>query len=412
MNTIPRLPTIDDVELREKKVLIRVDFNSPISRDGEILDDSRIKAHIPTLKKLLDLNNSIVILSHQGRPGGRDFISLRPHAQLLSQFLDMEVKFVEDVIGPTALNEIKELKNGEILLLDNVRIISEEIIEASPDIQKQTLLVRRLSPLFDYFIFDAFATAHRSQPSIIGFPLVMPSVIGSVMEKELNALAKVLNSSEPPRIFVLGGAKVWDTIKIIEYLNRRKLADRILTTGLVGLTFHVAKGGGVQPSVLKFLEEMGLTSLIPRARRVVLSAAPIDTPYDLRVLKEDGSVAEEPIPYVDGKPMDIGSYTTSMYSELIKEAKVVVMRGPAGYVEDPRFRKGTEELLRAAIESPAFIVIGGGHLGAMLKGVKTGGMHVSTGGGALLLALSGEPLPAVLALKESAKKFLGWKYED
>lgn len=402
---------MDDVDINGKKVLVRVDFNCPIETGGEIIDDTRIRAHVPTIKKLLNLNASVVLISHQGRPGSRDFVSLAKHAMRLSDYLGLEVKFIEDVMGPAALSEIKNLKKGEVLLLDNVRFVSEEIIEASPEIQKQTYLVRRLSPLFDYFIFDAFATAHRSQPSIVGFPLVLPSVVGELMRKELEALHKVMNSVEPPRVFVLGGAKVRDTIKIIEYLTKKQVADRILTTGLVGLTFHVAKGGKVGKSVIKFLEEKGLTSLVPRARRVVLSGAPIDTPYDLKVLKGDGSIAEEPVHYVNGKPMDIGSYTVGMYSELIKEARIVVMRGPAGYVEDPRFRKGTEELLRAALESSAFIVIGGGHLGAMLKSTLREGIHVSTGGGALLLALSGEPLPAVTTLELSAKKFLGWDYE-
>ncbi len=405
---VASLPSIDDVDLSGKKVLVRVDFNCPIGVEGEIIDDSRIKAHLPTIRRLVERDASVVIISHQGRPGSRDFVSLRNHADRLSSLLNQEVKFVEDVMGPTALDTIRELKEGEVLLLDNVRFVSEEIIEAPPEIQKQTYLVRRLAPLFDYYVFDAFATAHRSQPSIVGFPLAIPSVVGELMKKELEALERVMSSAEPPKLFVLGGAKVRDTVKIVEYLTKRRVADRILTTGLVGLTFHVAKGGRVGKSVLSFLEEKGLTALIPRARTVVLSGAPIDTPYDLKVLKGDGSIVEEPIHVVDGKPMDVGTYTVSMYSELIKEAKIVVMRGPAGYVEDPRFRKGTEDLLRAALESPAFVVIGGGHLGAMMKGYSREGIHVSTGGGALLLALSGEPLPAVLALEHSAKKFLGW----
>ncbi len=406
------LPSINDVNLEGLKTLVRVDFNCPIDKEGEILDETRIKAHLPTIKKLLDSNSSIVLITHQGRPGSKDFVSLRKHAEKLSELLGMEVKFIEDVMGPAAQEKIKNLRVGEILLLDNVRFVSEEIIEAPPEIQKQTYLVRRLAPLFDMYVFDAFATAHRSQPSIVGFPLVLTSVLGELMKAELSALEKVMNTAEPPKLFVLGGAKVRDTIKIVEYLTKKRIADRILTTGLVGLTFHVAKGGRVGKSVINFLEEKGLTTLIHRARGVVLSGAPVDTPYDLKVLREDGTVVEEPIHVVDGKPMDIGTYTVSMYSELIKEAKIVVMRGPAGYIEDPRFRKGTEDLLRAALESNAFVVIGGGHLGVMLKDVKAKSIHISTGGGALLLALAGEPLPAIAALEQSTKKFLGWKYED
>ncbi len=404
-----RLPTLDDIDLSGKRVLVRVDFNCPIGEDGSILDDTRIRAHIPTIKKLLERGAGIVLVTHQGRPGGRDFISLHPHRELLAKYLSMDVKFIEDVMGPAAIEAIESVKQGDVLLLDNVRFVSEEMIESSPEVQSRTYLVRRLAPHFNYFIFDAFATAHRSQPSIVGFPLVLPSAIGELMKKELDALERVIQASSPPRVFVLGGAKVHDTIRIIEYLTKRKIADRILTCGLVGLTFHVAKGGRVSKSVKRVLEETGLFSLVPRARRVLLSGAPVDTPYDYKVLKSNGDIVEEPVFSVDGKPLDIGTYTLEMYSELIKEAKIVVMRGPAGYVEDPRFRKGTEELLKAAIESQAFVVIGGGHLAAMIKEARREGMHVSTGGGALLVALSGEPLPAVLALRISARKFFGGK---
>ncbi len=402
------LPSLDDIALQGKKVLVRVDFNSPISEDGRILDDSRIRAHVGTVKKLVEAGAAVTLTSHQGRPGTSDFRDLSAHAERLSQLLGMDVGFVDDVMGPEARRRIKQLKPGEVLLLDNVRFVSEEIIEAPPEVQARTYLVRRLAPLFNAFVFDAFATSHRSQPSIVGFPMVLPSVAGELMRREMDALRRVLEASEPPRVFVLGGAKVRDTIRIVEYLTKRGVADRILTAGLVGLVFHVAKGGRVGKVVMKFLEEKGLLTLIPRARRVILSGAPIDTPYDLRVLRDDGSVAEEPVHNLTGKPMDIGPYTTAMYSELIKEAKVVVMRGPAGRIEDERFRAGTEDLLRAALMSRAFVVIGGGHLGAMMRsvGVRREGIHISTGGGALLFALSGETLPAVAALRKSAEKFL------
>ncbi len=403
-----QLPAIDDIELTGRKVLVRVDFNSPVDKDGRIIDDSRIKAHKPTLMKLINTGAATVVITHQGRPGDNDFITLETHFEKLREVLGIDVKFVDDVIGPAALKAVKDLKGGEVLLLDNVRIVSEELIEAEPEKQAKTYLVRRLSPFFDYFVFDAFATAHRSQPSIVGFPIALPSLMGYVMKHELNALKRSLSSSETPKLFVLGGAKVRDTIKIVEFLTKRRVADRILTTGLVGLTFHVAKGGRAGKSLLKFLDERGLTTLIPLARRVVLSGAPVDTPYDVKVIKEDGRVVEEPINIADGVPVDIGSYTVLMYSEMIRESSVVVMRGPAGYVEDSRFRSGTLELLKAAFESNAYLIVGGGHLGSMFDEIpvrKEGGFHISTGGGALLIALSGESLPALKALELSYRKF-------
>lgn len=401
----PRLLSISDVDVSGKKLLIRVDFNCPIGTNGEILDDSRIKSHVITVKEAVERGASVVLISHQGRPGEEDFVTLEKHSEILSKYLGAEVKFIPDVIGPTAINEISKLRSGEVLLLDNLRLVSEEIIEAVPEVQAKTYLVRRLAPHFNYFVFDAFATAHRSQPSIVGLPMVLPSLIGNVMKKELNALSKVFEAGEGPRLFILGGAKVQDTIKIIEFLTKNKVADRILTVGLVGLFLHVAKGGRISDESMKVLESKGLLTLIPRARKLILSGAPIETPYDYVVLTSDGNVREESVYSLSGKALDIGSYTISMYSELIRDSGLIVMRGPAGYVEDSRFRKGTIELLNSVLRSNAFVIIGGGHLGAMVSGDDRYNLHISTGGGALLIYLSGEPLPAINALVESTKKF-------
>jgi phosphoglycerate kinase len=405
---LPKLPTIEDADPRGVKVLVRVDFNVPLDTEGNILDDSRIKAHVPTVEALLERDCTVVLVSHQGRPGEDGFTQLKPHSEVLSKYLGREVRFVEDVIGPAAIDEIRKLKQGEVLLLDNVRFVSEELIEAPPDVHARSFLVRRLAPLFDLFVFDAFATAHRSQPSIVGFPLVLKSVVGHLMKREVDALRKILDADYKPRVFVLGGAKVSDTLKIVENLIKNRLADRILTTGLVALVFHAARGGIVSEHVLKVLEERGLLSLVPRARRILLSGAPIDVPLDYVVLRNDGIVDECPASNITGRPMDIGTYTIHMYSELMKDSKLIVMRGPAGYLEDPRFRSGSEALISSALRSDAFLIIGGGHLGALVGNTTKEKMHISTGGGALLMALAGEELPAIKALVESARKFFNW----
>lgn len=405
---LPKLPTIDDVDIGNSKVLVRVDFNVPLDSEGRILDDSRIKAYIPTIRALLGKGCTVVLMSHQGRPGEEGFTQLRPHSEVLSKYLGTEVSFVEDVMGPTAISEIRKLRSGEVLLLDNVRFVSEELVEAPPEVHARSFLVRRLAPLFDYFVFDAFATAHRSQPSIVGFPMVLRSVVGYVMKSEVEALRKIIDSNYTPRVFVLGGAKVADTLKIIENLTRNRLADRILTTGLVALVFHAARGGRISEHVLRILEERGLMTLVPRARRILLGGAPVDVPLDYVVLEDDSSVNECPASTIVGKPMDIGTYTIHMYSELMKDAKLIVMRGPAGYIEDPRFRSGSEALISSALRSSAFVVIGGGHLGALIGESLREKLYVSTGGGALLMALAGEELPAIRALSESARNFLGW----
>ncbi|WP_075050582.1 phosphoglycerate kinase [Ignicoccus islandicus] len=401
------MATLDDVNLEGKKVLVRVDFNSPVSGE-ELLDDSRIRAHVPTIKELLDKGASIVLISHQGRPGEPDFITLEPHAAKLSKLLGQTVQFVDDVMGPEARKRIKSLKPGEVLLLDNVRFLAEENINAPPERQAETYLVRRLAKLFDLYVNDAFATAHRSQPSIVGFPMVLPGVMGRLMQREVEALSKIFNPKESPKVFVLGGGKVPDSLSIIENIIQNKVADRILTTGLLSELFLVAKGIDLGDKNMKFLERKGILSLVPKARRLLLMGAPIDVPVDYVTLDEEtGEVKVEPVYNLTGVIRDIGPATVKMYSELIKEAKIVVMRGPAGVMEDPRFRTGTKELVRAALESGAFTIFGGGHLTAVIEelGMKERVGHISTGGGALLAFLSGKELPALSALKVSASKF-------
>lgn len=396
------IPTLDDIDVNSKKILLRIDINSPVDRKtGKLLDDSRIKAHSITLKELLDGGNSIVVLSHQGRPGDEDFISLSQHAEILSKYVGAQVEFIEDVIGPYAIERIKNMKKGEVILLENVRLVSEELIEAPPQQQAKTFLVRKLAPLFDAYVNDAFAAAHRSQPSLVGFPLVLPSAAGKIMEKEVSALAKIFNPEDSPKIFVLGGGKVSDTLKIIEHLAKNRVADRILTGGLVAELFAVAKGINLGKANIQVLESKGLLSLVPRARKILLSGAPIEIPVDFITEKPNGEIAEEPSNNVNNVIKDIGKTTVDIYSSFIKDAKVITLRGPMGVIEDERFRNGTKSLLKAAFESPGYVIIGGGHMISMVDKnmeINESKVHISTGGGALLLFLAGDKLPALEAL--------------
>lgn len=371
-----------------------------------MLDDSRLKAHAPTIKELIEKGNSIVLMSHQGRPGDSDFISLKEHAELLNKYLGMNIEFVEDVMGPYAIERIKNLGKGEVLLLDNVRFISEELIEAPPAQHAKSYLVRRLSPLFDGYVNDAFSASHRSQASLIGFPMVLKSAAGRLMEREVLALARVFNSEDSPKVFILGGGKVLDSLRIIENLVKKRLADRILTGGLIAELFALAKGLNLGKENMKVLEEKGLISLVPRARRILLSGGPIEIPVDFKVEKEE-KVLEESSNKVSGVIKDIGSTTIDIYSSFIKDAKLIVMRGPMGVIEDERFRDGSKKLLETALESQGYLLIGGGHMISMLgsdKIIDTSRVHISTAGGALLLFLAGEPLPALEVLDASSKK--------
>ncbi len=396
-----RVPTLDDIACTGR-VLVRLDLNSPI-KDGKILDDTRFKAHLPTIRELLDKSAGIVLLSHQGRPGEDDFTSLDIHASLLSELLGIDVEFIPDVIGPAAIERIKKVKPGDVVLLDNTRIYSEDYVEAPPEVHAKSIFVKRLSPHFDCFVNDAFSAAHRSQASIVGLPLSMPSAAGRLMEAELRAVSKALESGRRPRVFVLGGSKLKDMIKVIEYLYKSGAVDEILTTGLTALLFIAARGENIG-SAIKFIEKKGGPQVIERARRLIGEGAPIRVPVDF-VVEDNESIEVMGAHELRGWPKDIGPETINEYSKVIKSAGTVVMKGPAGVVEDERFRNGTVKLVEAALESGAFTIFGGGHLNMILSlmppELRRRAGHVSVAGGALLYILAGEALPGVVALHKS-----------
>jgi len=406
------LPTIDDLDeaygIKGRRVILRVDMNSPVDpKTKRVIDDSRIRAHASTVRELVERGAAVVVLSHQGRPGDSDFTTLREHASILERYAGVSVDFIDDVIGPAARERIASLEPGRVLVLDNTRLISEEIIEATPERHAQSIFVQRLAPLADYYVNDAFATAHRSQPSIVGFPLLLPSAVGRVMERELEALSKLYTAESKPRVFVLGGGKVHDTLRILEHLHANKAVDRVLTAGLVAELFMLAKGIDIGEQNRRFLETKGITALVPRARRLLLRGLPLETPVDFVTLV-DGEVRVEPVGSIKGLIRDIGPQTVKMYTEIMREARLIVLRGPAGVVEDPRFREGSRALVKAAVESGAYVIIGGGHLNVIAAELGLAGrpnLHISTGGGALLLFLAGEELPGIRALLESARKF-------
>lgn len=404
-----RIGEIDSIDISGKKLLVRLDINSPIDPNtGSIIDDTRIRIHAETIKSLAKRNAALVLMSHQGRPGDRDFTDLSRHTELLSRHSGIHVKFVDDVIGPTARKEIAEIKPGEVILLDNVRFLSEELIEAPPEVHAKSYLVKKLAPLIDIYVNDAFATAHRSQASIVGFPPVVRSCAGPVMMREIKAIQRIVAEGANPKVFVLGGAKVLDSLRVIENLAKKRLADRILTAGLLGLVFQVAKGVKASSGVIQALERRGLLSLVPRAKKIIMEGAPVEVPIDYKVLKGDRDVVQEPSYSLTGVPLDIGDETVQMYSSIIKEAKLIVLRGPAGYVEDPRFAEGTKKLVDAALNSSAYVIIGGGHLTMFVHDYMFSSserVHVSTGGGALLEFLSGSNLPGIDALMLSYKIF-------
>ncbi|WP_410712619.1 phosphoglycerate kinase [Caldisphaera sp.] len=397
------IATLDDVDLTNKKVLARIDINSPI-KNNEIMDTSRIRSHVKTIKELVELGSKLVIMSHQGRPGESDFISLRKHSEILSKMLGFNVEFISDITGPEARKRIATLEVGEVLVLENTRFLSEENIEMPFEQLIETNFVRKLSPLFNYYIGDAFASSHRSQASIAGFPLVIPGVAGRVMEDEIKGLSKALHG-ERPRTFFIGGAKLNDAIKIIDHIVKSNKADYILTGGLVSLLILKAKGFNIGNAEKIINEKFG--HLIPEAK-ALLNYENIIVPDDF-VSEINNEIEIVNAKGIKGSAKDIGPETISKYSDILKNSKTIVMRGPAGVIEDERFKIGTIKIAEASLNSNAYVIFGGGHFISILDDLspflrkKIG--YISTGGGAVVYFLSGERMPGIEALTISYEKF-------
>ncbi len=386
-----------------KATAIRVDINSPLDpKSGKILDEWRIKEAVKSLKKYEGV--PVVVMAHQGRPGGEDFTSLVEHARVLRKYLE-QTEFVEDIIGPTARVRIKELNEGEILLLDNVRFLSEELLEAPPEVLATTHFVQRLAPLFETFINDAFATAHRGQTSLVGFSEVLPSYAGPLMEKELSSLNKVLLNPELPVIFLIGGAKAGTKLELINHLLNNKKTEKVLASGFIGHFFLKAKGirlGEATEKRLKNGELLNLAKTILKQHGNAIEV-PIDVAVNKKGERTEIQVQSLPSEY---EILDIGSETIDSYNSIIQSAGTICINGPAGYFEEKAFAHGTEQLITTIAESRAFSVIGGGHLSvvAMKLGYYDRIDHVSTGGGATLAYLAGEELPVIEALRRAYQR--------
>ena len=403
---ILKLPTLDDFDLTQKRVLLRLDINSPMNPvNNIILDDMRLKSHLPTLKYLEE--SKTIIIAHQSRPGKKDFTTLKPHADRLKDIIKRNVKYVNDTYGKQAKSAIEKLQDGEILVLENVRFcpdeVSKEIIKQTPEKQGQTELVKNLKDCTDLYVNDAFAVSHRSQPSIVGFPTVMPSCFGRVMEKEINILSKVMESKEKPRVFCLGGVKADDSFKVIKHVLDRGIADKILTGGIIANIFLEAEGKKLGEKNVKFLKELGLYDYIPKAQELMLNYNDkIEVPFDL-ALQDDGARVETSVNNIPNhRILDIGIETIIRYKAIIEEAKIIVANGPAGVFEMEEFSLGTEELLNSIASSKGISVIGGGHLATIANNIRAskGITHISTGGGACVSFLSGEKLPGIEVIKE------------
>ena len=395
--------TMDDVILDNKRVLVRVDFNSPMDPSGNILDDKRIKSHLDTLRALEDCR--VVLMAHQSRAGKKDYTTLEAHARQATRLLRRDVVYIDDIFGSHAREAIKSLIPGEVILLENTRFYAEENMNRTPADHAKSHMVKKLAPLFDLFINDAFAVSHRSHCSVVGFTEVLPSIAGILMDKEITALDKGMKGNEHPTVFSLGGTKADDSIKVTKNVLGRGGADKILTSGVVATVFMMAAGIDVGDANRKFVEDQEYLEQIPIAAKLLREyPGKIAMPVDVALNKngERVEVAVDTLP-TDLPIADIGLETIVNYSKDLKDARVTVTNGPTGIFEQEKFRLGTAELLKAATQS-GYSIVGGGHSIAAIDqlGLESKFSHVSMGGGASITYLSGEPLPGIEALKKAA----------
>ena len=325
--------TLEDLELEGKTVFLRVDMNTPVDPEtGKLMEFERIKEASITINDLQD--SKVVVGSHQGRLGRYDYISHNQHAEILSSILNKEVKFVEDVFGPTARQEISNLKNSEVLLLDNLRFVAEETKEYEPKKAANTFFVQRLYKLFDACVLDAFPTAHRAAPSIVGFSYLLPTCGGRLIVKELKSLIKVTTATKGPYTTILGGAKVSDRIEAIDALIHNNRADKVLLTGLIANVFFKALG-----KIKYNLDLSGEDELIHKAE-CLLSEYPqiFELPTDVAIERNMERV-EIPIDELKNNEtvLDIGSETVERYSKIIGSSGSIFLSGPPGMFEKSGF---------------------------------------------------------------------------
>ena len=397
--------TIDDFDVSGKTVLLRVDFNAPMAPDGRILDDARIRSHVRTINDLKDAK--VVLMAHQSRSGKSDFTTTQSHAKILSQLLGKEVRYVDDIFGSYARSCISAMEPGDVILLENVRFYSEETLGRSVKEHAESYFVQKLLPYIDYYFNDAFAVSHRAHLSVVGFTQDVPSGAGRILETEILSLDHGLNG-ERPCVYVLGGAKVDDSLNVAKNVLETGSADLVLFTGIVGNVILAASGYDIGKANMDLIHKMGYADYIEKAKsKMAEFGDKVRYPSDV-ALNVDGKRIEARIEEMGKSEYpanDIGIETIANYTSLIESAGTVILNGPAGVSENPDFALGTHEIIRAAVNSK-FSIIGGGHISAEVNrlGMNNQFSHISTGGGACIEYLSGTELPGIVALREAYAK--------
>ena len=411
-----RIHSIDEADFRGKKVLLRVDINSPVDKKSRhIVNDNRIRKSIPTIRDINDQRAKLVIISHQGDTTDYgSLIGLGEHARKISEILGKKVEFIEDIAGPAAVNRIESLRDGEILLLDNLRYFTEEVstfedcVKQRPEEMGEVYFVRRLAPLMDCYVNDAFSAAHRNAPSMVAFQELLPSYGGRLLIEELHALEVISSSPARPCVYMLGGSRAGDAFGMIHRVLSEEAADTILTSGLVGQIFMLADGIKLGEPSENVIREKGYIKYVDEAADYLASYRnriryPMDVAYERRGVREETNIESFPLEHTI---FDVGRHTVDTYKDILSEAKTLFVNGPPGVYEESISATGTEKLWKAVEEAEGFTVAGGGDtVTSLTKFCDIAGLnYVSTAGGALIRYLSGVKLPLIEAMEKAYER--------
>ncbi len=389
--------TVSDLDLKGKRVIARVDFNVPLDAEGNITDDNRIQGALPTIRHIIDNGGKLILVSHLGRPknGPEAKFSMKPAAKRLGELLGKDVILASDVIGEDAKAKAASLKEGEVLMLENVRFHKEEE-------KNDPAFAKELSSLADIYVNDAFGTAHRAHASTAGLADYLPSACGFLIKKELDFMGKALDNPERPFVAILGGAKVSDKISVIENLIDK--VDTLIIGGGMAYTFIKAQGHNIGTSICEMDKLELATSLLAKAEA---KGVKLLLPVDNVVGKEFKADTESQVVNSDAIPdgwmgLDIGPETIKQFSDVVAGAKTVVWNGPMGVFEMEKFAVGTKKVAEALANSGAISIVGGGDSAAAVEqlGFADRITHISTGGGASLEFLEGKELPGIAVLNE------------
>lgn len=391
--------TLKEMDLTDKKVLVRVDLNAPLDNAGDVVDDKKIRSIIPTIKHLMDYKAKIILISHLGRPDGEviEFFRMNKVTERLSQLLGKEINQIDDCIGKKVENYLKTMQEDEIFMLENVRFHKEET-DIKDQIREE--FAKRLAEHIDIYVNDAFAVSHRKHASVYDITKFLPSCAGLLMEKEITMLSRVLNPERPFHI-ILGGLKISTKLPLLHHLIHK--ADKILLGGAMIFTFYKAKGYEVGKSIFEE-DKINLATILMKNEKIVL-------PKDIAVVEDNREDAKYTIvdydkilPHHFG--FDIGPTSIAEYKEILKNAKTIFWNGPLGKYEWKNFSKGTNEIAQFLANLPVTKVVGGGDIVAAINKIGLAGKftHVSTGGGAAMEFLEGIKLVGIKALEENKQK--------